>query len=553
MWHNIWQDKRIIGSILVLLILLVAVPLTLQQSQKPQDIRQHAASGAATACSVNNPVDTMLLIDKSGSMGPPVNTDDRIDPAKAAAKNFVNILYQNGAEQPKKSQVGVVSFAQLDTLINGRTQLDAPLTLLSTQANADAVNSKIQAITIFGRTCIECAVRLANQEILAHGRPGVKKVAILLTDGGANAYGDVLNATQADAEKAADAAVDLGHRQSGTIFFTIGLGTDVNTTFLQNIASRTGGKYYFAPTASDLNAIYDQISTIVGKGAMSGTVFRDANHNAIRDAGEVGLPGWEVTATDADGNTLATVMTDQQGNYNFTGLCDGSYQIKLSLQPGWVQIAPPDGMYSETISNSSSLPGRDFAVNPEPTPTPTVVPTTASVTLLLHGLGHSGDNANPNSYALSNENPVHTTRPVRVQLFDQNNTKVADAQGSVTYNSINGNFTGSVDLGTNIASGPYTVKITSDGYLTRQLPGIVRITAHKNHAFTATLVTGDTNNDNALNILDYNEIISCYTDFQPAVACNQSLQRDADLTDDNHVNQYDYNLFLRDLSVQNGD
>ena len=67
------------------------------------------------------------------------------------------------------------------------------------------------------------------------------------------------------------------------------------------------------------------------------------------------------------------------------------------------------------------------------------------------------------------------------------------------------------------------------------------------------LVTGDIKIDNALNILDYNILIGCYSDFAPAVSCTADLKEEADLTDDGQVNQFDYNLFLRDLSVQNGD
>ena len=172
-----------------MLLVIAAIPVTLGLTQQQQDIRQHASG--PTSCSVNNPIDAMLLIDKSGSMGPPVSKDDRITPAKAAATNFVNLLNQNGLNNKlgQRSQVGVVSYAQLLNSTQGKTTLDAPLTRLSGQSDVDSVTSKIQTIKVFGRTCTQCAVQLANQEILSHGRSGVKKVVILLTDGGANAYG----------------------------------------------------------------------------------------------------------------------------------------------------------------------------------------------------------------------------------------------------------------------------------------------------------------------------------------------------------------------------
>jgi len=61
------------------------------------------------------------------------------------------------------------------------------------------------------------------------------------------------------------------------------------------------------------------------------------------------------------------------------------------------------------------------------------------------------------------------------------------------------------------------------------------------------MVTGDINNDNQINILDYNILMGCYSDLLPAVSCNGGDSLLADLTDDGNVNQFDYNLFLREL------
>ena len=130
--------------------------------------------------------------------------------------------------------------------------------------------------------------------------------------------GSVLTASQAAAEAAANSEVDAGHAQSGTIFFTIGLGAEVNTSFLQNIAARTGGKYYFAPSAADLDQIYQQISTVVGKGSISGNVYNDVNKNKTLDTAESGLAGWKVNLIDPSTQTvIANTTTDTQGNYSF--------------------------------------------------------------------------------------------------------------------------------------------------------------------------------------------------------------------------------------------
>jgi len=655
MWQKIIKDKKIIGG-LTLLILVAAVPLTLNLASRQQNLQQRAAT--PTSCSINNPIDAMLIIDKSGSMGPPVNPDDRITPAKAAAKNFVNILYSNGKDQSsnKKSQAGVVSFAQLTNSTEGKTTLDSPLTLLSAQSNVTSVNAKIDTIKIFGRTCIQCGVRLANEEIKTNGRAGVKKIVVLLTDGGANAYDGHLTADGATAEKAANDEVDKGHTDNGTTFFTIGLGKDVNVKFLQSIASRTGGKYYFAPTAADLDLIYQQISTIVGKGSISGTVYNDANASKTKNTNEAGLPGWKVSLIN--GTTQAavgTTTTDDQGNYTFPGICDDSYQVKLTIQPTWTLTIPTNPDYlSPSIANGNVLTNQNFGVKQEAqrssltcspstmtltesgqqitatlkdgsdnplsgkvitwkregsitqiTPTTgttsnagivtttALIPpnettvflsgkitatfagdntsasstcdviteytpneTTITFTIFMHGIGNSGDSTNTIQSSLSNKNPVHPQRNLKVTIFDSENTFVSETEigEGLIYNATDGNFKAVVGLGSPFATGNYLVRVHSDYHLQRQFPGIVRLTAGQNNTPPAiTLVAGDVDNGNQLDIRDYNAIIDCYSDFEPPISCDADKKITTDLNDDDAVNQFDYNLFLRDLAVQNGE
>lgn len=653
MWQKIIKDKRILGG-LALLVIVAAVPLTLNLASREQDIRQRASG--PTSCSVNNPIDTMLIIDKSGSMGPPVNTDDRITPAKAAAKKFVNILYQNGLTASKKSKAGVVSFAQLTNSTEGTTTLDSPLITLTAQSNADAVNAKIDSIKIFGRTCTQCGIRLANEEIAAHDRTGVQKVVVLLTDGGANAYDGHLTATQTEAEKAANDEVDKGHAASGTIFFTIGLGKDVNTKFLQNIATRTGGKYFFAPTAASLDQIYQQISTIVGKGNVSGKVYNDANGNKIQDATDAGQTGWKVDLLNATNQTIvASTTTDDQGNYTFPGVCDGAYQVKLTVQSSWTLTTPTDPEYLNlSVANGNTVADQNFGVKQEVkrttlscspaditltttnqaitatlldsantpmsgktitwTPTgpgwpPTIqsvttsttsptgiattnisVPantpgfsggitasyagdaqngdagcsihvvfapqaTTLTVTVLLHGIGSSGDNVNPDNPSSSNKNPVHTNRNLIVTIFDTKDNKQVEEinNTNLAYDTTKGSYSSTINL-TSIASGRYIVQIKTDYHLRKQFPGAIQITANQNNILTPiTLVAGDVDNNNQIDMGDYNALIDCYSDYEPPVACDEQKKLSTDLNDDGKVEQFDYNLLLREWLVQNGD
>lgn len=63
---------------------------------------------------------------------------------------------------------------------------------------------------------------------------------------------------------------------------------------------------------------------------ISGSVYIDTNNNGIRDGGESGIEGVEITVvgTDVFGNAVElTVLTDANGDYAFTGLNAGEYQI----------------------------------------------------------------------------------------------------------------------------------------------------------------------------------------------------------------------------------
>lgn len=653
MWQKIIKDKRILGGI-TLLIVLAAVPLTLNLASQQQDIEQRAAT--PTSCSINNPIDAMLIIDKSGSMGPPVNTDDRITPAKAAAKNFVSILYQNGINQAstKKNQTGVVSFAQLTNGTEGVTTLDAPLTLLSTQTNVNSVNAKIDSIKIFGRTCTQCGVRLANEEIKAHGRTGVKKIVVLLTDGGANAYDGHLTATQTEAESAANTEVDKGFTQSGTTFFTIGLGKDVNTKFLQSIATRTGGKYYFAPTAADLDKIYQEISTIVGKGSVSGTVYNDANGSKTLNTNETGLAGWKVDLTSTDGKTtIATTTTDNLGKYTFQGVCDGSYLTKVTIQSGWALTTPTNPDYgTPVVTNGGIVTKQNFGVKQEAqrtsltcspetlvltntgqaitatlkdskgdplvgktitwtregsitqlspttgttsstgtittnalvqanettgfdtgkitasfpgdtnsttascnvTTSYTPKATSLTITVLLHGIGSSGDNVNADA-TLSNKTPVHTGRRLVASIYDVKDNKLVEeiTSNDLAYDATKGNYSVTLNVKNITSDNRYIVRVMTDYHPQKQYPGAIQILANQNNTLPPmTFVAGDVDNNTQLDMGDYNAIIDCYSDIEAPIACDPDKKLATDLNDDGKVEQIDYNLFLREWLVQKG-
>lgn len=220
--------------------------------------------------------------------------------------------------------------------------------------------------------------------------------------------------------------------------------------------------------------------------------------------------------------------------------------------PGGATPTPTQTPGEPTPTN---IPGVSPTPNPTdvPSPTPSPVPgdTVLDITVGLQGIGSGGDSSNPNSQG--NGQPQRPERQTTVELYDAQNQLVLTKHGVITFDSSSGKFTGLIDLGGNFTTGLYTVKIQSEQYLRGLVPGIQTITAGQTNTLPdVSLITGDANGDNQINIVDYNLLIGCYSDLLPPKDCNPSNKGLTDLDDDGSVNQFDYNLFLRELSNVGG-
>jgi hypothetical protein len=82
-------------------------------------------------------------------------------------------------------------------------------------------------------------------------------------------------------------------------------------------------------------------TTPVPQGSISGLKFNDGNGNGTQDAQETGLSGWQIFL-DANGNNSldageTAVNTDNSGNYSFSNLNPGTYNVREVQQTGWAQ------------------------------------------------------------------------------------------------------------------------------------------------------------------------------------------------------------------------
>jgi len=201
----------------------------------------------------------------------------------------------------------------------------------------------------------------------------------------------------------------------------------------------------------------------------------------------------------------------------------------------------------------------------------TILPTshtTVSFTLLLHGIGSAGDTVNPTGSSLSNKTPLNPQQNINVFVYNKTtNQLVATGSGVIDYDDNTGDYKGNAVLIPGIATGPYVVKVKSDRYLRKQIRGVPTITSDQDNPMPVTeLVAGDTNNDNKLDALDYGTLFDCgYGQINPLRMTNTNSKyaqsacqghttpQYADLDDNGIINIYDYNLFVREFPVQNGD
>ena len=213
-------------------------PIRLERSVQPDHLYagdevevRFILTGNSLPCGeahVRIPLDVVLTLDYSGSMGDPAAPDSdmsKLDAAKAAAKAFVQ------AVDLGTDYIAVVGF-------DDRAKVHQTLT-----ANEGDIMQAIDDLHGGGGTNIADGILAAMDELTSkRHRKDAQSVIILLSDGQSAAV---------DAAQQAKAA--------GLRIVTIGLGQDVDADQLRLIAS-TPKDYYFAPDASQLESIFLSIA-----------------------------------------------------------------------------------------------------------------------------------------------------------------------------------------------------------------------------------------------------------------------------------------------------
>jgi hypothetical protein len=267
--------------------------------------------------------------------------------------------------------------------------------------------------------------------------------------------------------------------------------------------------------------------------------------------------------------TVLSIGDNDQASENVISLATPAYIAAASVTNQPIPTTVP-GISSSPFP--TGIPSPTSILTPIPTqsgPSPTKNPTgfTLILKLLMHGIGSAGDNANLSSSTLSNKNPIHQERNLNVQVVNSDNQIVATKIVPAFYDADQGIFFSNVAINETLPEGEYVVKVKADKYLRKLMPGFFTIKPGEKTTLPSTnMVAGDVNGDNLLNILDYGILYDCgYGAIQPLsmidprslyhnAACESHQEKEhADLNDDGRISGSDYNLFIREISVQIGE
>jgi len=189
--------------------------------------------------------DVVLAIDSSGSMTWNDPSNLRISSAQEYMRNLI-----------PPDRVASIDFD--DNAFFTRANIGGPAHFLNYPPNGDLMYISPQAdlttIDSSGSTNWGAAIKIANDEFVAHGIPAHAWNLIVLTDGQNTCCP---NGSDGDALAIAQS---LRAKALGVTVYMIGLGADLNEPLMKTVAANTGGTYYHAVTANDIRWVYYEIS-----------------------------------------------------------------------------------------------------------------------------------------------------------------------------------------------------------------------------------------------------------------------------------------------------
>ncbi len=201
---------------------LSATDITVTESGAPG-----AAATIQQAADANVPLALVIAVDTSGSM-----QGGALAEAKRSATSLANSL-------------GTTDLAALVAFADS-AQLKQQLT-----ASRPTIASAIAQLQAAGNTALYDAVAESARVAAASGY--ARRAVVLLSDGQEFGAKSSLSREQSLARAA----------EGGALFYAIGVGSQVDRQYLEELASRSGGRYFAAAEAADVPAIYASLEQIL--------------------------------------------------------------------------------------------------------------------------------------------------------------------------------------------------------------------------------------------------------------------------------------------------
>ncbi len=241
------------------------------------------ARPVATVTVPSNKATIIMAIDVSRSMCSNDIKPNRLEAAKRAAKSFIS-------EKVKGRQIGIVAFAGFAELIQPSTDnvrlLDSAVDSLAPArrtAIGSAILRSIDAIAEVDNRVKPSDISQAVDVAPPPAKEKVPHIIVLLTDGASNAGPFPLTAAQQAAARgirvytigfgtnSGNAIMDCGAQfqespfDGGGFGFGFGQGSnfrlDIDEATLRQIADVTGGSYYTATSANELENVFQNLPT----------------------------------------------------------------------------------------------------------------------------------------------------------------------------------------------------------------------------------------------------------------------------------------------------
>lgn len=196
--------------------------------------------------------DLMLAVDISGSMR---NEDMRIGGQRVDRLVAVKAVLGDFIERRAGDRLGLILFGQQAFLVT-------PLTLDRASVRFQLENSVVGLAGL--DTAIGDALALAVKRL--RERPASQRIVLLLTDG-------VNSAGELSPDRATELAVEMGVRvytigfggEGDQGFFSFSMappGSEIDEAALQQMAERTGGRYFRARDVNELAGIYQVLNEL---------------------------------------------------------------------------------------------------------------------------------------------------------------------------------------------------------------------------------------------------------------------------------------------------